>query len=282
MQEWTWEASSTYPRSGGGAYPNDWTHLNDVEQIPDGRVMASLRNQDQVVFIHPETGLQPNWTLGAENNHSILYEQHNPDYIPPSRGGPAVIVADSHNNRLVEYHRINNSWRQTWQWTDTEMAWPRDADRLPNGNTLIVDSHGGRVLEVNQSGVIVWKIDGARSIYDAERLGTGDESQGGWSANSLNLTSRTTGTSNAETNDAVQTRQPSKLDKLKHVMKEMIPTKLIASVEFVLPNWMGFFDAIWLVIGVMSAAGWVGTELYWRFRIVHEGALQLPFQIERK
>ncbi|MFW5903584.1 MAG: aryl-sulfate sulfotransferase, partial [Halolamina sp.] len=93
MIEWEWEAQSDFDRSGGGIYPGDWTHLNDVEVLPDGRVMVSLRNQDQVVFIDPDDGLQRNWTLGADGDHSVLYEQHNPEYIPPAGGGPAVLVA---------------------------------------------------------------------------------------------------------------------------------------------------------------------------------------------
>lgn len=180
--EWAWDAQSDFRiRSGsGGVYPGDWTHLNDVELLEDGRVMVSLRNQDMVVFIDRQQGLQENWTLGADDKHSVLYEQHNPDYIPPERGGPSVLVADSENNRIVEYHRTESGeWVQTWEWTDPQLMWPRDADRLPNGNTLITDTNGGRVLEVNPQGEIVWSVK-IRGAYDAERLGTGDESAGGY------------------------------------------------------------------------------------------------------
>jgi hypothetical protein len=189
-QTYRWDAQANYPLSGGGSWPVDWTHLNDVEVLDDGRIMVSLRNQDQVVFLRPGEGVLENQTLGAENEHDILYEQHNPDYIPEERGGPAVLVADSQNDRVVEYQRQNGSWMQSWEWSDPEMQWPRDADRLPNGNTLIADSNSKRILEVNESGDVVWQISGI-SNYDVERLGTGDESSGGYSARELNLTSRT-------------------------------------------------------------------------------------------
>ena len=75
--------------------------------------MISPRNHDQVLFLDPETGLQENWTLGADDDYSVMYEQHNPDYIPESHGGPAVLIADSHNNRIGEYQRQDAGWTRT-------------------------------------------------------------------------------------------------------------------------------------------------------------------------
>ena len=179
LHEWTWSAREDFPLSSGGPFPRDWTHVNDVELLDDGRVMVSLRNQDRVVFVDRQRGLQRNWTLGAEDEYGVLHEQHNPDFIPKTRGGPAVLVADSENDRVVEYHRTDGgTWREAWNWTDGRLDWPRDADRLPNGHTLVADTDGGRVLEVAENGTVVWsnEVEGA---YDAERLGTGDESAGG-------------------------------------------------------------------------------------------------------
>jgi len=104
---WEWNAETDFDTAEGGAYPEDWTHINDVEYVElDGRptVMVSVRNFDQVVFVDMERGLREEWTLGT-GDHDILYEQHNPDFIPPENGGPAVIVADSENGRVVEYQR---------------------------------------------------------------------------------------------------------------------------------------------------------------------------------
>lgn len=257
--EWQWNVDSALPRSsgsGGAGWPKDWTHLNDVERLPDGRYMISLRNQDRVVFVDPETGIQPEWTLGGEDEYDILHEQHNPDYISESRGGPAVVVADSHNNRIVEYQRIDGAWEQTWEWTDEEMAWSRDADRLPNGNTLIVDSNGGRVLEVNRSGDVVWQIE-ADSIYDAERLGTGDESAGGHAALSLDLRSQTVAKSQVGT-------ASGPLEPLKDLLRGILSQKLRNAVAFVLPGWIWWSElfAIALVLG--AGATWLALEVYWR------------------
>ncbi|ERG90009.1 MAG: hypothetical protein J07HQW1_00022, partial [Haloquadratum walsbyi J07HQW1] len=111
-------------------------------------------------------------------------------------------------NRIVEYQRVNNTWLRTWTWGEGLLSWPRDADRLPNGNTLITDSNGGRVIEVNKQGNIVWSVE-MTTPYEAERLGTGDESSGGQSADTLGLESQnslTAGISGSE-NKKIESRQ---------------------------------------------------------------------------
>ncbi|GAB3669727.1 aryl-sulfate sulfotransferase [Halopiger thermotolerans] len=180
---WEWRAEAALDPDSGGQ-PGDWTHVNDIELLGDGRVMVSLRNQDRVVFLEPGEGLQRDWTLGAEDAYEILYEQHNPDYLPPARGGPAVIVSDSENNRVVEYQLENGTWTRTWEWRDERLRWPRDADRLPGGHTLVTDSQGDRVIELSETDEIVWSVDIA-TPYEAERLGTRDESATGRSTAAL-------------------------------------------------------------------------------------------------
>jgi hypothetical protein len=244
ITEWEWSVKEHYPLGGGGEYPTDWAHLNDVERLDDGRVMVSLRNQDQVTFVDPQTGVQENWTLGAENDYSVLYEQHNPDYIPESQGGPAVVVADSLNDRLVEYQRVNGSWKQSWVWSDAEMKWPRDADRLPNGNTLVADTNAHRVLEVDERGEVVWRAD-FYAPYDVERLGTGDESAGGPSAVKADLKSRQTSDAAAEETTTVA---------------GFTPRKVVNSIAFILPVWMGLGDAVAAVVLVVTLLAWAVVE----------------------
>jgi hypothetical protein len=245
MTTWEWSTKQAYPISGGGPYPEDWAHLNDVKRLRDGRIMLSLRNQDSVVFVDRQTGAQENWTLGAEDEYDVLYEQHNPDYIPESEGGPAVVVADSLNDRLVEYQREGGEWVQSWVWSDEEMKWPRDADRLPNGNTLVSDTNSHRVLEIDERGEVVWSID-FYAPYEAERLGTGDESEGGPSAEKADLRSRETD----ETADSEDSTSAA----------GFTPRKVINSVTFVLPIWMGLAEAAAALILVLTALAWAGIE----------------------
>lgn len=169
--------TDVFPEAGGGAFEGDWTHNNDVEEIEPGVFMVSVRNFDQVVAIDRETKAI-RWTLGGDENHSVLNEQHNPDYFEGANGTPTVLVADSLNDRVVEYARVDGEWTRTWVLEGGGLDEPRDADRLPNGNTLVVDRRSHRLLEVSPTGEVVWEFYAPWQPYDAERIGTGDESSG--------------------------------------------------------------------------------------------------------
>ncbi|MFB6172651.1 MAG: aryl-sulfate sulfotransferase [Haloarculaceae archaeon] len=249
---WSWEVQSDYrPTETGGPYPGDWTHLNDVEVLDDGRIVASLRNQDQVVFLDRQRGLIENWTLGSEDDYAVLYEQHNPDYIPAERGGPSLLVADSENHRIVEYHRAGDGWNRTWTWRDAQLQWPRDADRLPDGHTLVTDSNGDRVIEVARDGDVVWTLDVAFP-YEAERLGTGDESTGGSAAGRAGLQSR------------VATRSESQgFDPVAVVAGAVRSTAAINAVLYVMPAWVGYAELGLLAVVALVGLCWLAIELYW-------------------
>jgi len=49
-----------------------------------------------------------------------------------------------------------------------------DADRLPNGNTLITLRSKGQVIEVDREGKVVWELNGLMSPSDADRLPNGN------------------------------------------------------------------------------------------------------------
>ncbi|PSP60257.1 arylsulfotransferase (asst) [Halobacteriales archaeon QH_8_67_36] len=258
LTEWRWDAQNAFPVTGGGPYPVDWTHLNDVELLDDGRVMLSLRNQDQVVFVDPESGVQANRTLGADDDHDVLHEQHNPDFIPAERGGPAIVVADSENSRVVEYQRENGSWERAWTWADERMQWPRDADRLPNGNTLVTDTHGNRVLEVAPNGSVVWSV-GLDHPYDAERLGTGEGSSGGQSARRANLTSRS-----VEATDTTAKSDRDAVVAAGKLLRRVVPSRWLNAAYYVAPVWVGVPEAAATALGLLSLFVWALLELRWR------------------
>lgn len=267
VRTWTWNAQSAFdPRRSGGPFPEDWTHLNDVEAVGDGRVMLSLRNHDRVVFVDREGGYQPNWTLGSEDEYGTLYEQHNPDYIPGSAGGPAVLVSDSENGRLVEYQYEGGDWQRTWTWTDDRLQWPRDADRLPNGHTLVTDSNGDRVFEVGRDGEVVWSVDVAFP-YEAERLSTGDESTGGPSARRADLASRTAGGRSAEKKGGGPT------------LDSVLEGPLVNGVVYVLPVWVGATELLALTVCGSVLLVWGAVEWRWSGRSL---AFRVPITVRRR
>jgi hypothetical protein len=255
---WEWNLQTDQPITSGGPFPRDWSHLNDVELVRDPAAptlndtyMVSLRNHDQVVFVDRETGDVVD-RIGRDDARDIMYEQHNPDYIPAARGGPAVVIADSQNNRLVEYQREDGQWRESWVWRDRTMAWPRDADRLPNGHTLVADSNADRVIELNESGGIVWSVP-ARNSYDVERLGTGDESAGGSSAEQAGLASRRI--DSADISGAGQATESA--------IRSLVPAKVLNALTYVTPGWVDTFDFAGLALLLVTLLGWGAVELKW-------------------
>lgn len=259
---WSWDAQANFEPESGGPYPHDWTHINDVEYIElDGQptVMVSVRNHDQVVFIDMESGLREEWTLGSDGDHETLYEQHNPDFIPEERGGPAVLVADSENGRAIEYQRVNRSWEQSWEWQDPRLTWVRDADRLPNGHTLMADSNGDRTLEIDERSEIVWSAD-IGFPYEVERLGTGDESSGGQSAAALDLPSRVPETDNGDATNEVA---------------RWLPSSIVNGIAYLLPGWVGAIEILAGVGLLVTAPLWAIVE--WRRR-TFTVSFQWPFE----
>ncbi|WP_276272044.1 hypothetical protein [Haloarcula litorea] len=280
--EWRWNASAHYDRSAGGS-DGDWTHINDVELLADGSVMVSPRNMDSVIFLErgPDGwAVDESRTLGSDGNHDRLYEQHNPDYIPAEHGGPAVLVADSENGRIVEYSRTDDGWTHAWIWRDARLQWPRDADRLPDGNTLVVDSHGDRVAEVGPDGEVVWRLD-VGMPYDVERLGTGDESTGGPAAQYREAVAERPGDTAAVVADVRNRTNATAggvggqtlplVDRFWIGLKALTPSLVANGLLYVAPSWVRFTDLAFAALGLVTAVVWAGVEFHWSERSLRGG-----------
>jgi hypothetical protein len=187
--EWDWRFREHYPNDTDGGFDEDWTHVNDADPIGDDDryVLASPRNFDQVIVVDRRTD-DVVMRLGADDDHDTLYEQHNPDYLERDDGTPVILVADSENDRVVEYVRDCGDadprlgagtppgeceWNRAWSVRG--FNWPRDADRLPNGNTLVTDTLNHRVVEITPEGEVVWEFFAAWAPYEAERGAPGSD-----------------------------------------------------------------------------------------------------------
>ncbi|WP_135366083.1 aryl-sulfate sulfotransferase [Halosimplex halophilum] len=238
---WNYSFEGRFPPSDGGVRPGDWTHMNDIDRVGEDKFLVSPRNFDRVMLIN-QTTKSVVWTLGEEDNYSILYEQHNPTLL--SRSPPTVLVADSENDRVVEYRKDGPEWERTWTYGGM-FIWPRDADRMPNGNTLIVDSGGQRVVEVTPEGEMVWTHDILRNPYDAERLEHGDE-PGGPPSHRM-----------AENGTDVESvvREPQR----------SIPSKLWSEAYFlsswVFPAWVGPREFTFVAAALAVGGGWLTVEV---------------------
>ena len=154
---------------------------NDANWLPDDHLLITDRDNHRVIEIARDGTIV--WQFGETgapgNDDSHLNGPHNADRL--STGN--TIVADSNNNRIIE---VAPDGSIVWQYPPPPPArsrlrtsalplldWPRDADRLSNGNTLITDSRHDRIIEVTPSGQVVWEYDDLELPYDADRLPNG-------------------------------------------------------------------------------------------------------------
>ena len=269
--EWEYEFERIYDRDDGGSYTGDWTHVNDVDKLAEGQYMASPRNMDEVVVINRST-TEIDLSLGTPEDHSVIFEQHNPDYLESEDGTPTVLVADSENDRVVEYELRdgtgrNASWERTWNLgVDGNLNWPRDADRLPNGNTLVTDSLNHRVMEVTPEGEVVWEYYAPWGTYEAERVSLGDEpggptisDQGATGAYSLNGSAALTPGASDRPTFADWVRDALAGTPLSE-QADWFAERWAHVAPWIRPVWM----TPWAFVSALGAAvvllGWTGTE----------------------
>ena len=85
-------------------------------------------------------------------------------------GDDRLLVTEFAVSRVREIDRKT----KTTVWEFENLKNPYDADRLPNGNTLIADTFGSRVLEIDRDGKIVWSFAKDIRPFDVDRLANGN------------------------------------------------------------------------------------------------------------
>jgi hypothetical protein len=176
---WTWYAKdyfnkSPYKEMGSTDGGNSWLHVNAVLRLPNGNTLISARNFNFVIEVDAKGSVLR--TIGE----GVLDGQHDPELLPNGN-----LLAANHNQlpanrgkpqRAVEIDPKTGSI--IWQFgIPGQDNWPlRDANRLPNGNTLITGLN--RIVEVTPQGEVVWRLalkevvthDSGRGFYKAERI----------------------------------------------------------------------------------------------------------------
>ena len=107
------------------------------------------------------------------------HAQHDPDILPNGN----ILMFDNRGHfgpggesRVIEVEPDNG--RIVWQFAGTpdrplNSLIRSDQERLPDGNTLITESDGGRLLEVTPSGETVWEyLNPVRGGKNGERIAT--------------------------------------------------------------------------------------------------------------
>ncbi|MGB5896235.1 MAG: aryl-sulfate sulfotransferase [Ignavibacteriaceae bacterium] len=152
----------------------DYIHMNSIAVDYDGNIIISSRHLSEVTKINRQTG-EIIWHLGGENNDfafindnfGISY-QH---FARPVEGKPNhYTIFDNgnyhnpHFSRAVEFQldTLNKTASKVWEYrhaSDRYTPWMGNAQRLPNGNTLINYADGSlpKATEVSESGEIVYE-----------------------------------------------------------------------------------------------------------------------------
>ncbi|MHA2100966.1 MAG: aryl-sulfate sulfotransferase, partial [Candidatus Kariarchaeaceae archaeon] len=152
----------------------NYVHMNSVAVDYDGNIIISSRHQSKVAKINRETR-EVIWELGGvhsdfdfiDDEYGISY-QH---FARPVEGKPNhYTVFDNGNyhypqfSRAVEFQldTINMTARKVWEYRHTPdryTRWMGNAQRLPNGNTLINYADGSlpKAMEVSESGEKVYE-----------------------------------------------------------------------------------------------------------------------------
>ena len=167
---WEWRA---WEHMDPGAFPitspsdsrSEWTHANGVAELPDGDLLVSFRNISTLVRVNRWTG-DIDWKLGAPP----LSGQHAPT---PLANGNILLFdngpfrADTGAQPFSRALEIDPATNKTvWMYEDGTTPGSRhfffssrisNAQRLPNGNTLINEGLYGRLFEVTPGGDVVWE-----------------------------------------------------------------------------------------------------------------------------
>ncbi len=149
-----------------------WTHTNAVSRMQNGNTLISPRNFNLMVEVSSQGSVVR--TIGE----GVFYSQHDPVVLPD---GNILAVSQwrTQPHRAIEIDP--DTGKIVWEFSMPERrTWPvRDADRLPNGNTLITGST--KIVEVTTDGELVWQLRLKTMIekgkapmlgfYKAERIG---------------------------------------------------------------------------------------------------------------
>lgn len=175
------------PDPATGEIADDWTHGNTIVYLPeDDSVLFSMRHQDWIIKIDRKTG-KVVWKLGEDGDFALdgdrwFYHQHSPEVMPDGSlliydngvVNPHLPAKEQRSRPLVmKLDEQAKTAKIVWQETNEHYVGilAGDADRLDNGNILVLDSaiplvpgtfqpSFGRLREVDPKGNRwVWSMD---------------------------------------------------------------------------------------------------------------------------
>lgn len=166
---WSWNGLQDFDKPPFASVNDEgWMHVNSVTRLANGNTVISIRNFNSIVEVNQIGKVIRTWTFQAEKKKTIETDgrisgerNHEPEILPSGN----ILVALRKPFRYVEFNP--DTEEIVWQWRPSvgvNKTFNRDANRLPNGNTLVTTAN--QIIEVNNIGVIVWQLDGPQKSDD--------------------------------------------------------------------------------------------------------------------
>ncbi len=187
---WSWNGLAAFDRPPFADVDREgWMHVNSLTRLANGNTPISIRNFNTVVEVNPTGEVVWSITFRASAGKGFPATEgsikgaanHEPEVLENGN----LLLALRRPNRFVEFDR--QSATIVWQWEHPDghkaLRTNREANRLPNGNTLV--SSQDRLYEVTHDGEIVWQVnaprggDNRRKFHKAIRIAPDGKAYGG-------------------------------------------------------------------------------------------------------
>jgi Arylsulfotransferase (ASST) len=168
--------------SRAGALVN-WTHGNSLDLTAEGDLVVSFRSLNEITSISTTTGAV-RWRMGGLRNEFTFLDTPMPAFArqhgvrittdgllqlldnlgdpEASRAERYILDPQGRTVRLVGVNAANPAARALLGGTTQE---------LPDGRLLVAYGNGSRVEEYDQSGLVVWRIEGNPGyVFRAQRI----------------------------------------------------------------------------------------------------------------
>lgn len=154
---WSWDAMNAFDKKPFSRVNNQgWIHVNAVTRKNNGNTLVSLRNFNRLVEIDRKGNVVWEKVFGRKGGKPKLGKGPHP-HDPELLSSGNILVPLTGVNKVLE---LGSYGGKVWDWNEPVGKKPimhiRDANRLLNGNTLIVEAN--RLLELDRSGNVVWEL----------------------------------------------------------------------------------------------------------------------------
>ena len=187
---WNWNGLAAFDRPPFTNVDREgWMHVNSLTRLANGNTLISIRNFNTVVEVNGSGDVVWSITFRASGGKGFPATEgqikgaanHEPELLENGN----ILLALRRPHRFVEIDRESKTI--VWQWEHPKghkaIRTNREANRLPNGNTLV--SSQDRLYEVTRDGEIVWQVNAPsggnnrRKFHKAIRITPDGKAYGG-------------------------------------------------------------------------------------------------------